>query len=119
MFSNVFYTGKFSYDGKVYQGKHKPMITVAEFEKVQSILNRKDRLRSSKNTFSYTGIIKCGCGCGNMVTAYEKKGKYIYYTSTKKNKENKCIQKQISEIDLKKQIIEKLSDVEIKQSMLD
>jgi site-specific DNA recombinase len=75
IFHNPFYYGWFEYpvgSGKWYQGKHEPMITKAEFDRVQTILGRNGNPRASKHlTFSYTGLIRCG-GCTGMVTAEEK-----------------------------------------------
>lgn len=128
MFSNVFYTGKFRYRGKIYKGKHKAMITEEEFEKVQSILGRKDRPRPSKYNFAYTGFIKCGCGCNNSITAYTKnktqkmtgeKKSYIYYCSTKSKKGTNCKQQQISEKELQTQILVSLEKINIHPEILE
>ncbi len=35
---NSFYTGKFKFRGKTYQGKHKPMISEEIFDKIQNLL---------------------------------------------------------------------------------
>ena len=35
---NSFYTGKFKFRGKTYQGKHKPMISEEIFDKIRSLL---------------------------------------------------------------------------------
>lgn len=37
LFTNIFYTGMFEWNGNQYQGKHKPMITLEEYDKVQLI----------------------------------------------------------------------------------
>jgi site-specific DNA recombinase len=75
IFHNPFYYGWFEYpvgSGKWYQGKHEPMITKAEFDRVQMLLGRNGNPRASKHlAFSYTGLIHCG-GCTGMVTAEEK-----------------------------------------------
>lgn len=72
--SNPFYYGKFEYpkhSGNWYQGKHKPMITKKEYDKLQIILGRKDKARPQKNEFPFTGMIRCG-ECGAMITAEKK-----------------------------------------------
>lgn len=75
IFHNPFYYGWYEYplgSGKWYEGKHEPMVTKAEFDRVQAILGRKGNPRASRHiTFSYTGIIRCGA-CNGMVTAEEK-----------------------------------------------
>lgn len=75
MFSKPFYYGRFEYpsgSGQWYQGKHDPMITEAEFDKVQSLLGRNGSPRpQSQLEFAFTGLIRCG-ECSQMVTAEEK-----------------------------------------------
>jgi site-specific DNA recombinase len=128
MFSNIFYTGKFEYRGKLYQGKHQPMITMEEFEKVQKMLQRRDSPRPYKQDFAYTGIAKCGCGCENSITA-ERKFKelkctgelreYVFYRSTRRKKIKKCVEEPVTEDDLNNQIINELGKVEIRKEFLD
>jgi site-specific DNA recombinase len=75
MLTNPFYAGSFEYplaSGQWYQGKHEPMVTEAEYERVQALLGRKGNPRAVKRTFAYTGLIRCG-HCGAMVTAEEKR----------------------------------------------
>ena len=80
---NVFYTGNFLHNGQLYSGSHEPMITLAEYDRVQSLLGSKGRPRPKTRTFTYRGPLKCGeCGC--TITA-ELKLKYI--RSTKETKE--------------------------------
>jgi site-specific DNA recombinase len=72
--TNPFYYGWFEYpqgSGNWYKGLHQPMITIQEYEKVQTLLGRKGRPRSKNYIFAFTGIIRCG-ECGAMVTAEEK-----------------------------------------------
>ena len=98
MFSNIFYTGMFDWGGKRYNGNHVPMITLAEYDRVQEILGRKGKPRPQTHSFAYTGLIRCAV-CNSMYTATEKrkfvksaKGfkSYIYYHCTKKKKEITC-----------------------------
>jgi site-specific DNA recombinase len=111
LFSNIFYTGMFEWSGKLYEGRHKSMVTFAEFDQVQLMLGRKGRPRAQRHTFAYTGFIRCAtCGC--MVTASDKKKlvkttrqykTYIYYHCTKKNKGVICSNQPIPLSDLEKQ----------------
>jgi site-specific DNA recombinase len=81
MFKNPFYYGVFTIKGVSYEGKHQPMITKEEFDRVQGFLSKKNNTRASSHSFAYTGLIKCGeCGC--MVTAEKR---------TKKNKTNEKV----------------------------
>jgi len=71
MFTNMFYTGMFEWTEKLYQGNHKPMITMEEYDRVQVILGRKGKPRSKTHAFAFTGIMHCEV-CGSMYTAVEK-----------------------------------------------
>lgn len=113
IFTNTFYTGMFEHNGQTFQGKHEPMITFDEFDKVQIILGRKGKPRPKTHKFAYTGMIRCGeCGC--LHTAEHKtkiiKGtgevkKYTYYHCTRKKVSIKCSQRKVlSEDKLEEQI---------------
>jgi hypothetical protein len=74
-FTKPFYFGRFEYpagSGNWYQGKHEPMITEAEYDRVQTLLGRKGNPRPQRHfDFPFTGLIRCG-ECGLTVTAEEK-----------------------------------------------
>ena len=75
MFTQPFYYGQFEYpqrSGNFHQGKHEPMITAAEYDRVQMLLGRKGNPRPrSRREFPFVGLIRCG-DCSRMVTAEEK-----------------------------------------------
>ena len=75
MFAQPFYYGWFEYpqgSGQYYQGKHEPMITEAEYDRVQILLGKRGNPRPQSGLhFAFTGLIRCG-DCGRMVTAEEK-----------------------------------------------
>ena len=75
MFVQPFYYGWFEYprgSGHRYQGKHEPMITEAEYDRVQILLGKRGNPRPKMQLgFAFTGLIRCG-DCGRMVTAEEK-----------------------------------------------
>ena len=121
MLASPFYYGWFEYEGKLYKGKHEPMITEEEFNKAQILLGRAGRPRPKNHKFAFTGLIKCG-ECGASITAEEKikyyKGtnrlaNYIYYRCTKHKEPITCQQKPITETDLKKQTEETLKTFQI------
>ena len=74
------YTGEFEWLGKRYQGTHEPLISLDLYEKVQAVLDgrNKPRRRANDKNFLFTGLIRCGhCGCA--LVGDIKKQKYIYY----------------------------------------
>ena len=102
-----FYTGRFMYNGKLYQGQHPAMLTDAEFNLLQDILDGRSKGRLQKHDFALNGIMECG-ECHYRITAQEhirkyKNGKqqtFGYYCCTKKG-ETKCSQRYTSTISLK------------------
>jgi len=102
LFTNIFYTGMFEWTGRVYNGNHKPMITLEEYDRVQVILGRNGKPRAKTHDFAYTGMMRCEV-CGSMYTGIEKtkiiKGTgelktYVYYSCTRKKKEVVCDQRE-------------------------
>lgn len=97
MLCNPFYCGLYQWAGSIYQGSHKPMITVAEFERVQGLLKRPSlprpqiRQQASELVPYIGGLFTCGT-CGGSITAEthiktNKSGysrQYVYLRCTKK-----------------------------------
>src|ERR1043166_7706759 len=75
IFTRPFYYGWFEYpngSGCWHRGRHEPMVTEAEFERVQALLGRNGNPRPRKQgVFAFTGLITCGA-CSGMITAEEK-----------------------------------------------
>ena len=127
IFTNRFYYGEFTYNGEVYQGKHEPMITKGEYDRVQRILGRAGKPRPKTKRLPFNGIIRCG-ECGAMITSEQKFKKikstgeirnYIYHHCTKRKKDTICHQKSISHKELKKQIEGYLDSITIPEEFLD
>ncbi len=117
IFTNIFYTGKFGFSGQVYQGKHTPMITMDEFDRVQYILGTKTKPRGSTHEFPYTGIMTCGY-CGATITASEKTKhlkmgetrKYVYYHCTKRKQDIVCNEPRLTKEEFENEILRILSE---------
>ena len=117
IFTNLFYVGTIVHNGKQYEGKHKKMITLEEYDRVQILLGREGRPRPKKHEFAFTGFIRCSeCGClvtattkSKFVKSENKIKNYIYYHCTKRSVKRKCTQKEyIREKDLELQIEKEL-----------
>ena len=113
IFTNLFYIGIIENNGVQYEGKHKKMITLEEYDRVQILLGRKGKPRLKSHEFAFTGSIRCGeCGC--LYTAETKQKiikstgeikNYTYYHCTRKKTKINCTQrKSIREEDLQLQI---------------
>ena len=125
MFNNPFYYGRFNFPRTSdiwYQGRHRPMISEDEFNRVQVLLGRKSAPRPRKNTFAFVGVMRCG-RCGMAITAERKQKRqkngnvhqYTYYHCTK-HSNKPCDQGSVEEKDLIKQIDAELAKLEIPES---
>lgn len=127
IFSNPFYYGDFLYSGTLYKGQHQPMVTLAEFEKVQVLLGLRVKPQTRHQSLPYRGTMRCGeCGCyittsikTKLVKSLSKEQSYLYHHCTHRKKELKCSQKPISHGKLNEQITEKLENLSIPMSFLD
>jgi len=113
IFAHIFYAGIIEWDGKQYTGKHEPMITLEEYDRVQMLLGRKGRPRPQKHEFAFTGFIRCGeCGCLHTAESHTKliksTGKiktFTYYHCTRKKRDINCSQrKMVSKEELELQV---------------
>ena len=80
---NRLYTGWFEWNGKLYQGKHEPLVSVEIWERVQGVMDGRNASKHRRMThdFAFSGLIACAkCGCS--VVGEIKKQKYIYYHCT-------------------------------------
>jgi site-specific DNA recombinase len=121
IFTNPFYAGLLESEGKVYPGKHTPLVTVDQFEHVQQLLGRPGRPRQTRS-FAYTGMIRCG-ECGFTVTAEEKINRhgshYIYYHCSKRNLNQRCRQAYLRVEELEQQIEDFLLEITIPEKFHD
>ncbi len=115
MLHSIFYAGKFLREGVVYDGQHPAMVTLDEWERVQTILAREGVARYRKHAHAYTGMMRCGrCGC--RITAEISKGQsgkgcYVYYHCT--NRRGICDKKGVSQKELERQIETSLDGVRL------
>lgn len=93
--TNKFYAGVVVWTGAMYPGAHERMVTLDEFDLVQSLLRRRGHPAPEKYVFPYTGVMRCAeCGCA--ITAEHKINRhghaYTYYRCTKKRRDYRCSQ---------------------------
>ena len=129
LLTNPFYYGMIRYPektGELHHGKHEPMITVQEFDRVQGIIGTRTSIRPKNESFAFTGLMKCGnCGCSITAESKQKKCKngnvhyYTYYHCTKKKVDTKCDQKNVEVKSLEIMFKERLEDLKISDSFRD
>ena len=122
IFSNTFYYGDYEYpkkSGNWCKGKHEPMITKDEFDRIQVLLNLKTAPKSKGHFFPFTTLIRCH-NCNARITAEYKVKKqkngnihrYVYYHCTKRIVAN-CTQKSVEEAILDKQLFNEIEKITI------
>ncbi len=101
VFKNKFYAGIARNKGIEYVGKHEPMITLEEYDRVQKLLGRKGIIRPISKEFAFTGLIRCKeCGClytaeikNKLLQTTKEIKQYTYYHCTRKTRRVNCTQK--------------------------
>ena len=105
LLQNPFYAGLIRWQGQLYPGKHQPIVSLEEFDRVQALMGRPLLHKPQKHTFAYTGLMRCGA-CGLAVTAEHKTNRqghrYIYYHCTRRHR--RCAQPSIEVKRLEQQI---------------
>lgn len=129
MFTNPFYYGYFEYpekSGNWVKGSHDWMITVEEYQRVQSILHKRGKPAPKQHLFAFTGLMKCTtCGCSVTAETKTKRQKngnvheYIYYHCTKKRDNKPCFEKSIELKELTRQIDGVLAGISISEKFKD
>ena len=122
MLSNPFYYGLLVRNGESYPGKHRPMISSDEFDRIQELLGRPNRKHVKQYQFAFTGLIQCG-ECDFSVTAEEKVNRYgshyVYYHCSKRRLDVQCGQPAIRREALEAQIVETLRAVHLDDEICD
>lgn len=116
---NRFYCGQFLWGGEIHKGKHKPMITLEEYEKIQSLRAKDQFVAETKYQNHFSGIISC-VECGSKITGYSKiknnarKGRTVYhYLKCVKPRSVTCTQKPTTRNKVDSQIIKILENLVI------
>lgn len=118
--TNPFYAGLILWRGKLYQGAHEPIVSMAEFERVRAMLRRREKPKPHTRHFAYTGIVRCG-ECGSLVTAEHKVNlygsEYTYYHCTKRRPDYRCRQRSLRVEQLEHQIENFLARLRIPETL--
>jgi site-specific DNA recombinase len=86
---NRLYTGEFEWKGRVYRGRHQPLVARELWERVQGVLNGRNarKTRRGVRDFAFSGLISCGhCGCA--MVGEIKKGRYVSTITAPATREN-------------------------------
>lgn len=117
MFRDPFYAGLMVRAGNTYPGNHRQMVSSAEFQRAQAILDgRNDKgPRPKSRTFAYRGVLGCGECAGPLtakVTVNRHGTEYQHYYCPRKRKTSRaCRQGAVREEDVDRQFLAFLSDL--------
>lgn len=120
IFRDPFYCGQFKHNGQLHDGRHEPMITRADFDAVQEMLDRPGRPRPKRHLFYFSGMMRCG-ECSAAITAEEHfkhikstgvRRRYVYYHCTHRKRAD-CRQGSVSEDALREQVVAFLRRIQI------
>jgi site-specific DNA recombinase len=79
---NRLYMGEFEWNGRLYRGRHQPLVSRELWERAQDMLDGRNasKHRRAKHDFAFSGLIACGhCGCS--VVGEIKKQRYNTITA--------------------------------------
>lgn len=119
--SNPLYCGYVSFAGELYKGRHEPIITEEQFERVQELLARHRGHNAHKAKESLlSGLLVCS-RCGEMYVSYstndqKSNGKKYYYYICKARRfpseyDKKCMNKNWNRKKLDKLIINEINNL--------
>lgn len=106
-----FYAGVMVHNGRRFPGSHPPMVTPAEFARVQTILDGRRVVSHASQPleFAYRGLLDCGA-CGGRLTAERKTNRhgshYVYYHCWRRARANgNCREPSIGEAQLQESLV--------------
>jgi len=113
LLTNPIYYGMIRWEGDLYPGNHKALISKELFDRVQERLRGKSS-PLTKRSFPYRGLMTCGyCGCS--ITASLIKGRYRYYHCTRGK--GQCAQSFIREEQVSRLFLPIVERVHVSESL--
>ena len=111
------------YNNELYEGKHEPMVTMEQFERVQSMSGMPTPSAPALLPFAYRGLINCG-RCGSQVTAERHTNRYgykytYYHCSRKRRVDTFCEERSLTESNIDEAIQSILEQLDFPQEFLD
>lgn len=113
--NNRFYCGytRNGRTGEVYPGKHEPLISSADFERVQAIKAGRYVKRCTKHNYQFRRLVRCSL-CQRVLTGEKQKG-HVYYRCHRKG----CLSGTVREDHIEAEIIAKLESLSFDQASME
>jgi len=102
---NPFFYGAIKYLGEFYEGKHKPIISKALYDKCQEVMKNKSKPHTKGlKPYVYRGAFRCA-GCGRFVTTETQKGhKYLHCTKRNASCDQDFVREEIIDAQLRAEL---------------
>jgi len=119
------YYGLYQHGGEFHQGSYEPLISKELFDRVQYVIEDRNKPKTKTWTQLYRGLIRCAeCGCqittSTKIKDYKqthRTASYTYYHCTKKR--GFCSQKPVRARDLEKMIENNVLKIQIDKEVWD
>lgn len=106
---NPYYCGKMKGGGKLYDGKHEPLITTAQFRRIAEVKASRVQKKVTKHQLLFQRLLQCG-KCQRMLTGEIQKA-HTYYRCHNKD----CQQRSAREDHVEEQLRRAFKRIEIKK----
>ena len=119
LLSDIFLTGRFEWKGEVFDGIHDPILTNAEFNRIQNILFSRSRPKKNKRDYTYQTLVYCPL-CHKPMSGDFQKGNHYYRCCYAKGKQAICSNKKhIRQDDLDAEIEKTLLNLVIPKGVVE
>ncbi len=107
--NNPYYCGKMKGGGKLYDGKHDPLISTAQFRRVAEVKAGRVQKKATKHRLLFQRLLRCG-KCQRLLTGEIQKA-HVYYRCHTKG----CQQRSAREDHVEEQLRRSFKRIEIKK----
>ncbi len=122
--TNPIYAGKVRWDGQVFPGKHKTLITEEQFAKAQDILaERRENpslRRSNGSSYPLSGLLRC-VHCRKALVGASAHGRskvYPYYVCSEKLKSGECGLESLPKEKIETVVIDQIKNIFLNKKMI-
>ncbi len=124
LLTNPVYAGKVRWDGQVFPGGHKALITEEQFDKAQTILTERREdpslRRSNGSSYPLSGLLRC-VHCRKALVGASAHGRskvYPYYVCSEKLRSGECHLKSLSKEKIETAVLEQIRRIFLNEKMI-
>ncbi len=92
LLGDIFYTGKFKYQGEIHEGAHEPLMTEEEYMRIQDFLRRRSHPQRARHDYTFATIVICP-ECNGAMSGEFQKNIHYYRCGRAKGKNPACANK--------------------------